>query len=275
MTASPSGASAPETAVPAIPAPEISVPEISVIVPAKDERDNLPELIEEIAAALDGRGFEVIVVDDGSGDDTGEVLAELMRSRPFLRALRHAVSCGQSASVRSGLQAARGAVVVTIDGDGENDPAYIPALIAALEAAGDGVALAAGQRTGRKASWAKRQASRLANGLRSRLLKDQTRDSGCGLKAVRREVFLRLPYFDSWHRFLPALVLREGYGVTHVDIVDRHRRHGTSKYGILDRALVGVLDLYGVWWLRRRRKRVPQVSEISARARTGPGETGI
>ena len=125
------------------------------------------------------------------------------------------------------------------------------------------MALAAGQRTGRKASWAKRQASRLANGLRGWLLNDQTRDSGCGLKAVRREVFLLLPYFDSWHRFLPALVLREGYGVTHVDIVDRQRRHGSSKYGIFDRALIGVLDLYGVWWLRRRRRNVPQVTRVA------------
>lgn len=152
---------------------------------------------------------------------------------------------------------------MTIDGDGENDPAYIPELVDALDRAGPGVALAAGQRVGRKASRAKRIASKLANRLRGALLKDQTRDSGCGLKAIRREVFLQLPYFDSWHRFLPALVLREGHGVTHVDIVDRHRRHGTSKYGIFDRALVGALDLFGVWWLRKRRKRIPQVSRVA------------
>lgn len=245
-------------------------PEISVIVPAKDERDNLGELIAEIAVALDGRSFEIIVVDDGSGDGTAGYLAELAQDAPYLRGLRHEAACGQSASVRSGLHAARGRIIVTIDGDGENDPAYIPALIAALEAAGDGVALAAGQRTGRKASWAKRQASRLANGLRGRLLRDQTRDSGCGLKAVRREVFLLLPYFDSWHRFLPALVLREGYGVTHVDIVDRQRRHGSSKYGIFDRALIGVLDLYGVWWLRRRRRVVPQVTRVAGFSASAP-----
>jgi dolichol-phosphate mannosyltransferase len=238
-------------------------PEISVIVPAKDERENLGELIEEIAAALAGRAFEIVVVDDGSSDGSADMLAARASELPYLRALRHASACGQSASVRSGLYAARGAVVVTIDGDGENDPAYIPALLAALEAAGPSVALAAGQRTGRKASAAKRLASRFANRLRGWLLKDQTRDSGCGLKALRREVFLRLPYFDSWHRFLPALVLREGYGVTHVDIVDRHRRHGASKYGIFDRAFVGILDLFGVWWLRRRRKRIPQVSNIA------------
>lgn len=240
----------------------VSAPEVSVIVPAKDERDNLRELIAEIAAALAGRTHEILVIDDGSRDGTGELLREIAAGMPALRALRHETACGQSCSVRTGLHAARGAVVVTIDGDGENDPAYIPALLAALEAAGPGVALAAGQRTGRKASAAKRLASRVANRLRSWLLADQTRDSGCGLKAIRREVFLRLPYFDSWHRFLPALVLREGYGVTHVDIVDRHRRHGQSKYGIFDRALVGILDLYGVWWLRRRRKRIPQVSVL-------------
>jgi dolichol-phosphate mannosyltransferase len=240
-----------------------AVPGISVVVPAKDERENLPELLSEIAAALSGRNFEVIVIDDGSSDGTSEMLADLASHTPWLRAMRHAVACGQSASVRTGLHAARGDILVTIDGDGENDPAYIPALVAALESAGEGVALAAGQRVGRKASRAKRIASKLANRLRGALLKDQTRDSGCGLKAIRREVFLQLPYFDSWHRFLPALVLREGHGVTHVDIVDRQRRHGTSKYGILDRAFVGALDLFGVWWLRRRRKRVPEVSAVA------------
>ena len=239
------------------------VPDISVVVPAKDERENLPALIDEIAAALSGRAFEILVVDDGSADGTSEMLAELSARMPQLRGLRHAVACGQSASVRTGLRHARGTIVVTIDGDGENDPAYIPSLVEALEHAGPGVALAAGQRVGRKASRAKRIASKLANRLRGALLKDQTRDSGCGLKAIRREVFVQLPYFDSWHRFLPALVLREGHGVTHVDIVDRHRRHGTSKYGIFDRALVGALDLLGVWWLRRRRKRVPQVSRVA------------
>lgn len=245
-------------------------PQVSVVVPAKDERDNLPELIAEIAAALDGRAFEIIVIDDGSSDGTAQMLAGLARELPFLRGLRHATSCGQSASVRTGLRHATGEIVVTIDGDGENDPAYIPHLLAALDRAGPGVALAAGQRVGRKASRAKRIASRLANRLRGAMLNDRTRDSGCGLKAIRREVFLQLPYFDSWHRFLPALVLREGHGVTHVDIVDRHRRHGRSKYGIFDRALVGALDLLGVWWLRRRRRRVPEVRVVAGPAAGEP-----
>ena len=237
-------------------------PEVTVVVPAKDERDNLPILLDEIALALQGRVFEVLVIDDGSSDGTDQVLAAYASAHPWLRPLRHARSCGQSAAVRTGVLNARGRVVATIDGDGENNPAYIPELLTALAAGGPSVALAAGQRIGRKASRAKRLASKLANRLRGALLKDNTRDSGCGLKALRREVFLQLPYFDSWHRFLPALVIREGYGVVHIDVLDRQRRHGTSKYGIFDRALIGALDLFGVWWLRRRRRAVPAVSVI-------------
>ncbi|WP_106752339.1 glycosyltransferase family 2 protein [Pannonibacter carbonis] len=238
-------------------------PDVTVVVPAKDERDNLPILLDEIAAALEGRPFEVLVIDDGSSDGTDQVLAAYAAAHTWLRPLRHARACGQSAAVRTGVLNARGRVVATIDGDGENNPAYIPELLKALEDGGPAVALAAGQRIGRKASRAKRLASRLANRLRGALLQDNTRDSGCGLKALRRDVFLQLPYFDSWHRFLPALVIREGYGVVHVDVLDRQRRHGTSKYGIFDRALIGALDLFGVWWLRRRRKAIPAVSEIA------------
>ncbi|MBA5776426.1 glycosyltransferase family 2 protein [Stappia sp. F7233] len=250
-------------------AEQAPAPDITVIIPARDERDNLPTLLDEIAAALGERRFEVVVVDDGSRDGTDETLRAYAAEHPWLRALRHARSCGQSCSVRTGLLSARGRIVVTIDGDGQNDPAYIPGLADALDRAGPRVALAAGQRIGRKASGAKRLASKFANRLRGVLLKDDTRDSGCGLKALRREVFLRLPYFDSWHRFLPALVLREGYAVVHVDVVDRERRHGSSKYGIFDRALVGALDLFGVWWLRRRRKHVPEVATIADRAQAG------
>jgi dolichol-phosphate mannosyltransferase len=236
---------------------------VTVVVPAKDEALNLPILLDEIEGALKGHSFEVIVVDDGSSDGTDKVLKEYAGTHPWLRPFRHETSCGQSCAVRTGVLNARGDVIATIDGDGENNPAYIPELLKALEKAGPSVALAAGQRLGRKASLAKRYASKFANKLRGSILKDNTRDSGCGLKALRREVFLQLPYFDSWHRFFPALVIREGYGVVHVDVLDRHRRHGTSKYGIFDRALIGILDLFGVWWLRRRRKNIP-----SARALT-------
>lgn len=237
--------------------------EVTVVVPAKDEAENLPILLDEIETALQGRRFEVIVIDDGSTDGTDIVLQDYAATHDWLRPIRHEKSCGQSCAVRTGLQHARGDVVATIDGDGENDPAYIPALLDALQAAGPAVALAAGQRLGRKASLAKRYASRFANRLRGAILRDNTRDSGCGLKALRRDVFLQLPYFDSWHRFLPALVIREGFGVTHIDVQDRQRRHGTSKYGIFDRALVGVLDLFGVWWLRRRRKKIPDTRPLT------------
>ncbi|MBN9670411.1 glycosyltransferase family 2 protein [Roseibium aggregatum] len=236
---------------------------VTVVVPAKDEAQNLPILLDEIEAALQGRGFEVIVVDDGSTDGTDIVLQDYASTHDWLRPFRHDKSCGQSCAVRTGLQNARGDVVATIDGDGENNPVYIAELLDALNSSGPSVALAAGQRLGRKASLGKRYASKFANKIRGAILKDNTRDSGCGLKALRREVFLQLPYFDSWHRFLPALVIREGYGVVHIDVQDRQRRHGTSKYGIFDRALIGVWDLFGVWWLRRRRKNIPSVRPLT------------
>ena len=242
---------------------QVAVPEVSVIVPCRDEADNLAFLVDEIAAALVGWTFEVIIVDDGSEDATAERIESMAeQERPWLRLVRHDVAAGQSCAIRSGLHAAAGALIATIDGDGENDPAYLPQLLAALKEGGGGVGLVAGQRLKRKAGPFKRLASRIANGVRSRLLGDGTRDTGCGLKAVRREVFLVLPYFDGWHRFLPALVLREGYAVTHVDVIDRNRRHGVSKYGILDRLWAGLLDLFGVWWLCRRRRRLPLVREI-------------
>ncbi|MCX5493660.1 glycosyltransferase family 2 protein [Kaistia dalseonensis] len=237
-------------------------PALSVVIPCKNEAENIPELIGEIAAALSGRSFEVIVVDDGSDDGTDAVLKGMMRERDWLRAVRHPQSCGQSAAVRTGLLAARGDIVITIDGDGQNDPAFMPALVDALEKGGPAMAIVAGQRLKRTDSGAKRIASRLANKLRGAILQDGTRDSGCGLKAIRRPVFLLFPYFDGWHRYLPALAIREGYTVGHIDVVDRSRRHGVSKYGILDRALVGAADLFGVWWLRRRRKRIPRPVEV-------------
>ena len=237
-----------------------SPPRVSVVVPAKDEAGNLPGLVDEIAAALAGQAFEIVVVNDASRDDTEAVLARLARERSYVRQILHADSCGQSAAVATGVRAARGDLIATLYGDGQNDPRYLPALLALLD--DPQIGLAAGQRLKRRASLAKRLASKGANALRSGLLRDETRDTGCGLKAFRRALFLRLPYFDGMHRFLPALVLREGFRVRHLDVVDRPRRHGRSKYGVLDRALIGALDLFGVWWLRRRRKRVPVAHEL-------------
>ncbi|KAA5602113.1 glycosyltransferase family 2 protein [Blastochloris sulfoviridis] len=238
-------------------------PLVSVVVPARNEAGNLAPLVDEIAAAMAGRGpFEAIVIDDGSSDATPRVLAELKRTYPWLRPLRHAVSCGQSAAIRTGVRAATAPVVATLDGDGQNDPAFLPGLVDALAAAGPNVGLVAGQRLGRKDTGFKKLQSRIANTVRGRVLRDGTRDTGCGLKAFRREVFLALPYFDALHRFMPALVRREGFEVALLDVVDRPRRAGTSNYGLWDRLWVGILDLYGVWWLIRRRRRVPEVAEL-------------
>jgi dolichol-phosphate mannosyltransferase len=244
-----------------------AAPAISVVVPVRNEAGNIGPLVAEIAAALqgtsNGRAFEIVYVNDGSSDGTERELRGLMTERPWLRQIRHQTSCGQSAAIRTGVAAARAPVVVTIDGDGQNDPAFIPALIAALEAGAPQIGLIAGQRTGRKATGFKKLQSRIANGVRKAVLKDGTRDTGCGLKAFRRDVFLALPYFDGLHRFLPALVRREGLAIGYVDVVDRQRRHGVSNYGFFDRLWIGILDLAGVWWLIRRRRRVPQSEEIT------------
>src|SRR5260221_1569301 len=237
-------------------------PAVSIVVPVRNEADNIAPLVAEIAKAVDGQWrFEVVYVDDGSNDGTEAQLTGLMPQYPWLRRPRHKQSCGQSAAVRTGVAAARAPIVVTLDGDGQNDPAFIPALIRALEAGGPGIGLVAGQRVGRKASGFKKFQSRVANAVRGAVLRDVTRDTGCGLKAFRRDAFLRLPYFDGLHRFLPALVRREGYIVGYVDVVDRPRAHGVSNYGMWDRLWVGILDLAGVWWLIRRKKRIPEISE--------------
>jgi dolichol-phosphate mannosyltransferase len=245
----------------------LPAPAVTVVVPVRNEAGNVAPLVEEIAGALAGRAFEIVYVNDGSGDATGSELGTLMRTLPYLRQVRHEVSCGQSAAVRTGVAAARASLVVTLDGDGQNDPKFLPALIDAVETGGARVGLAAGQRVGRKASGFKKLQSRIANGVRNAILRDGTRDTGCGLKAFRRDVFLALPYFDGLHRFLPALVRRDGFDVVYVDVVDRERRHGVSNYGMWDRLWVGILDLAGVWWLVRRKKRVAQVSEVSGDAR--------
>jgi len=243
-----------------------TAPAVSIVVPVRNEADNIAPLVDEIAAALDkDLAFELIYVNDGSTDRTQAELTRLMASRPWLRQIRHEISCGQSAAISSGVIHARAAIVVTLDGDGQNDPAFIPALLEAMTKAPH-IGLVAGQRVGRQATGFKKFQSRVANAVRSAVLRDGTRDTGCGLKAFRRDLFLRLPYFDGLHRFLPALVRREGYAIGYVDVVDRPRRAGTSNYGMWDRLWIGILDLLGVWWLIRRRRHIPQVSEVKRNA---------
>ena len=236
---------------------------VSIVVPVRNEAENIAPLIEEIAAALDGRWvYEIIYVNDGSTDATAERLAAIMKQRKNLRQIRHAVSSGQSAAIRSGVRAARGAIVATLDGDGQNNPVFLPELISALEKDGERVGLVAGQRVGRKDTGFKKFQSRAANAIRSSILHDGTRDTGCGLKAFRRDVFLMLPYFDGLHRFLPALMRREGFDIAYVDVIDRPRRSGVSNYGFFDRLWIGIMDLAGVWWLIRRKKSTPVVTEV-------------
>jgi dolichol-phosphate mannosyltransferase len=243
--------------------PDTFSPAVSVVVPGRNESENVGPLADEIAAALSGRwNFELIYVNDGSSDGTEAALNALKAERAWLRQIRHKESCGQSAAVRSGVAAARAPVVATLDGDGQNDPSFIPALLHAFEQGGDRIGLVAGQRVGRRSSAFKKLQSRIANGVRGAILRDGTRDSGCGLKVFRRDAFLALPYFDGLHRFLPALVRRDGLTIAYVDVIDRARRHGQSNYGMWDRLWIGILDLAGVWWLIRRRKRVPQASEV-------------
>ncbi|WP_426433850.1 glycosyltransferase family 2 protein [Bradyrhizobium genosp. P] len=247
-----------------MPAPDQTPVAVSIVVPVRNEEDNIAPLIAEIAAALDGRWvYEMVYVNDGSTDTTSERLVAIMAQRPNLRQLRHAVSSGQSAAVRSGVRAARGLIVATLDGDGQNNPAFLPDLISAVESGGGHVGLAAGQRVGRKDTGFKKMQSRIANVVRGAILSDGTRDTGCGLKAFPREVFLSMPYFDGLHRFLPALVRREGFEIAYVDVVDRPRHSGVSNYGFFDRLWIGIMDLMGVWWLIRRKKPTPAVTEVT------------
>jgi dolichol-phosphate mannosyltransferase len=243
----------------------VSVPpiDVSIVVPVRNEQDNVAPLIAEITAALDGRWpYEIIYVNDGSTDATPQRLATLMGGRENLREVRHAQSSGQSAAVRTGVRAARGGIVATLDGDGQNNPAFLPDLISAVMN-GPGIGLAAGQRVGRKDTGFKKVQSRIANRVRSAVLKDGTRDTGCGLKCFRRDVFLSLPYFDGLHRFLPALVRREGFDVAYVDVIDRPRHSGVSNYGFFDRLWIGIMDLGGVWWLIRRKRTTPVATEVT------------
>lgn len=231
---------------------------LSVVIPARNEAGNLPSLIDEIEVALHPHApFEILVVDDGSTDNTTALLTNLAATRPHLRLLRHDQPAGQSAAIHSGVSAARSEFVCMLDGDGQNPPEELPRLAGPLmESKHDRLALVAGQRVGRQDTWSKKLGSRIANGIRGWLLADGTRDTGCGLKAFRRDAYLALPYFDHMHRYLPALFKRDGWDVALVDVGHRPRASGKSNYTNIHRALVGVVDLFGVMWLIRRRKRV-------------------
>lgn len=242
--------------------------ELTVVAPVKDEAGNAVPLLTEICQALRGRvPFEVIFVDDYSKDSTVAELVAARAQAPELRIVKHRNNCGQSRAVRTGVQHARGRLIATLDGDGQNDPQDIPKLLArwtALEGTtARPLGLIAGQRRTRQDNFMKRFASRFGNGVRGWLLQDRTRDTGCGLKLFSREAFLRLPYFDHMHRFLPALMLREGFEIGHEDVNHRPRTAGRSKYGTLDRLWVSISDIQGVLWLKRRARFLEGVDEAA------------
>ena len=248
--------------------------ETSVVVPCRNEAANILAVIGGIVTSMTPVGpFEIIVVDDGSDDGMAALLDAALREIPMLRVVRHDRPAGQSAAIHSGVLAARHGLVCTLDGDGQNPPEELPRLIVPfLEPGGDSLGLVAGQRVGRKDTLARRLASRFANGLRSLVLRDGTRDTGCGLKAFRREAFLALPYFDHMHRYLPALFARDGWSIAHVDVTHRPRGGGRSHYSNLQRGIVGIFDLLGVAWLLRRRKQA-KATEVGLPPTQAPEST--
>ncbi|HEV2560989.1 MAG TPA: glycosyltransferase family 2 protein [Rhizomicrobium sp.] len=236
---------------------------LSIVVPVKDEGENVAPLAHEIASAVAGEAAEIIFVDDGSTDDTAAVLKKLKSEIPALRVIQHGRNIGQSRAIRTGVRAARSEIIVTLDGDGQNDPADIPKLLAVFRGAGaERIGLVSGVRMNRQDTAKKKLASGLANRFRRWMLHDHATDTGCGLKAFRREAFLALPYFDHLHRFLIALMLREGYDVRYVEVGHRPRLHGRSKYGVWDRLVVGISDIFGVRWLQKRFRGAADSREI-------------
>src|SRR6516162_6277498 len=248
--------------------------DLSVVIPVKNEAENIGPLVGEVRAALDGLvEYEILYVDDGSSDGTVAEISRIAAKIPQMRLLRHTRNCGQSAAIRTGVRSARAAWIATLDGDGQNDPADISALWRlARQAPANPPLMIAGYREKRRDSWPERLASDVANAVRGRLLADHTPDTGCGLKLFPRTLFLDLPYFDHMHRFLPALVLREGGQVSSIAVNHRPRRGGVSKYAVWDRLGVGIVDLFGVMWLRRRANQPPLLDEagIDARSASAP-----
>ncbi|MEY3234539.1 MAG: hypothetical protein RL230_1810 [Pseudomonadota bacterium] len=243
--------------------PRLEPLDISVVVPVHNESGAVASLVQEIAAALDGWAYEMIFVDDASKDDTHAKLVALKATYPALRVLANRNNAGQSRAIMNGVLAARAPVIGTLDGDGQNDPADLPALLQQLNRpdAPQGLGFVGGRRVKRQDSQAKKLASRLANNVREALLRDGADDSGCGIKVVRRDLFLRLPYFDHMHRYMPALVQREGVLAEFAVVNHRHRSTGASKYTNLGRLLAALTDLGGVIWLRRRRRDFGYVDE--------------
>jgi len=241
-----------------------NTPLISVVVPAFNEAENVENLATEIATALADTTYEMIFIDDASTDDTKAVLTGMKTRFPHLRVLAHRKNSGQSRGVRSGVFAAKAPVIATLDSDGQNDPADIPALYAQLTRADapEDLAMVGGRRAKRIDSAAKKVASRFGNGVRKKLLKDEADDTGCGLKVFTREAFLRLPYFDHVHRYIPALMLREGYKIEFADVNHRAREFGESKYTNFGRLKVSIADLRGVMWLRSRMRLPGGVDEV-------------
>ncbi len=233
--------------------------EFSVVVPVMNEEGNAANLAREIASVLDGRSYEMIFVDDASRDDTRAELAALKAELPALRLIGHRKNSGQSRAVRTGVLAARAPIIGTLDGDGQNDPADLPKLLAKITRpeAPPNLGMVAGNRLKRQDNWSKRAASQIANSIRRAALKDNAIDSGSGVKVFKREAFLRLPYFDHMHRFMAALMLREGYAVEFLPVNHRQRNAGRSKYTNLGRLAANMTDLWGVMWLRSR-ARLPE-----------------